>query len=209
MTPNKFQKEILDSDRRVTVVTAEPGSGTTTGLFMALAEEAIKAGPGSIVLYVRRTLPQALGALTVALKALPPARYSEQSGIITFEGPEGTHKIKLVDSDYISDPVRFSGVAAIAFDLHIEATTALSALIAGKRIYFADRIKETLSWGLYSRIVLAENDGNHYFSPQVEHVVGHLRGNPNVGHDYMCSLMEIPTDVKKDLFAVRFADFEK
>lgn len=209
MTPNKFQQDILDSSSRVTVVTAEPGSGLTTGLFMALAEEAIKAGPGSIVLYVRRTLNQAKGALNIALKALPPSRYSEQSGIITFDGPEGTHKIKLVDDAYVADSARCTGVAAIAFDLHIEPTTALSALIAGKKIFFADKIRDTIKWGTYCRIVMTGDNGRHVFTPQVDHVVGFLKGNPEIGHDYMCALLEIPHDVKEEMFYTRFVDFEK
>lgn len=209
MTPNRFQKSIIDSTNRVTVITSEPGSGLTTGLFMALAEEAIKAGPGSIVLYVRRTPAQARGSLNIALKALPPARYSEQSGIITFEGPEGTHKIKLVDDAYVSDEARFTGVDAIAFDLHIKPTTALSALIAGKKIFFADRIKDTIEWGSYCRIALLDSEGRRYFTPQVNHVVGHLRDNPEVGHDYMCHMLDLPADVKKELFATRFVDLEK
>ena len=208
MTPNNFQKRIIESERRVTVITSEPGAGTTTGLFMAIAEEAIKSGPGSLVLYVRRTMPQSTGSLDIALKALPPARYSDRSNIITFDGPDGEYKIKLVDSDYVNDPTRFTGVAAIAFDMHVEPSTALAALIAARKVFFADRIGAIAgdgnNWGSYCRIVHRHPDGGYFFTDQVSHVVGLIKENPNVGHDYMCALLGLPDVHKKDLFQIYF-----
>lgn len=182
MILNSMQQRVVASKKRITVITAQAGAGSSTALLLSLIEIA-KSDKAGLVIFCRATSHQAVYQAESFAKQFPNARYSKESGILTIKSWTGKNvKIKFVASDYeFNDDY----VAAVAFDHHVNANVLKKVIKIAGRVIINDWASDIPNgWGIETGLVVGE-PGKFKFISEVENVSGLYADNPGVQGDYV------------------------
>ncbi len=193
MILNTMQQRVVASKKRITVITAQAGSGSSTALLYALIEVA-KNDPTGLVLFCRATDIQSRNQAAIFAESIPNARYSPRSQILTVRvGLTRKVKIKFVDSRYHFND---SYVSAIAFDHNIDKDVLRKVLLVAGRIYINDWSKNIAeTWGIDLGLVVPVGDGLD-FIPAVENIKGLTVDNPGLPQQYIDCIKSAPPYLK-------------
>lgn len=181
--PNEMQQKVLDSKKRVIVITAQAGSGTTTAIILKLLDEAF-LHPNNLSVLVKRTSAQRQREIENFLSRYPNARYSPSSGIITVKKGSKKAKIKIVDFDSFEFD-KFNH--AVGIDCASQFSDLQGILnCSGKVIIgdFAVNCKEESSWALKSGLLTQDSLGKYSWDVCVDNVIGFIGDNPSITDEY-------------------------
>lgn len=182
MILNRMQKEVLLSEKRVVVITAQAGSGTTTALLLKLADEASK-NTNNLVVYVRRTYPQVLSVIQSFLCSMPKSRYSEKSRILSFQYKGKKVKIKMLDFDSV---MKEPYVPVVAVDIGSNFDNLPMLIDNSGKIFISDFAKDVgkkNSWA-YGSNLISDIAGIPTWKNNVDHIVGYNLDNPGLSDSY-------------------------
>lgn len=203
MKPNKMQQKVLDSKKRVVVITAQAGSGSSTALVLKLADEASKSN-NNLAILLRRTTNQVHCATHLFLKLFPDARVSEGSGIITFKYNNKNVKIKFTTPDSLDLD---SYLPLVAIDCASQFSNIPEIVNCSGKIIISDfmsNVEQKDSWAYKSNLLL-DVDGKATWEPCVDHIVGFNRHNPGIGEDYLQCLDRVSADSYRKLMQTSFS----
>lgn len=200
MIPNKMQQEVLSSDKRFVVITAQPGSGSTTALILKLAQEVGRTDK-KIGVYLRRTSPQILYTIRSFLKEIPGSRWSSKSNILTFKYLDKKVKIKMLSLDTLDIGVY---IPCIAIDMgsHFDDLNDVFST-SGKIVIcdFASQVRLKDSWAYRSGLI-DDLDGTIIWKPFVDHIVGYNNQNPGLSQGYIDAVQNLPPEHYKLFMSV-------
>lgn len=183
MILNKMQREVVASEKRFVVVTAQAGAGTTYALIHKLMHELSKS-PNNMGVFLRRTTLQAKAHINHLLENMDKARYSEKSNILTV--PYNGKRVK----------IKFLGLNELEMDQYIPIIAIdqasqfenLGDIIncSGKLVIsdFISQIEEKDSWA-YSTKLLKDSQLGPQWAPCVDHIVGYTHDNPGISPEYI------------------------
>lgn len=203
MKPNKMQQEVIDSKKRITVITAQPGSGSTTALILKLAEECSKSS-NNLGILIRRTPTQVKYFKESFLRRYPGSRISKESGIITFKYNSKTVKIKIASVD---DLDLYNHIPLVAVDCGCQVEILPDIINCAGKIIVSDfmcSLEEKDSWA-YKSGILEDIDKKPTWKPYVKHVVGFTRDNPGLDEEYLTCLDNLRQEVYSRMMQVRFS----
>jgi hypothetical protein len=176
----KMQKEVLESNEKLTVITAEPGAGSTTALLMKAWQVASDNQDVNVTFFVptRHHINRAGSVKEYMLKIFgSDIRYSETSAIATLKNGS---KIKFVACD--GELVNTMGLARdlMLFDANISKDFVLAHLFRAKQMVVIDSIENLEkddSWANIANL-LDKIDGKiNGFCSAVKHITGTIEEN--------------------------------
>lgn len=202
MILNKMQKAVINSQKRVIVVTAQAGSGTTAALITKLMDEAAK-NSSNIGIFLRRTTSQVMSHVQQILKENPKARYSSASNILTtvYKGKEV--KIKFLGLESL-DLCNY--IPLIAIDQASHFTNIADIVNTSGKIVISDfisQVEEKDSWA-YSSGLLEKSGPVPVWRGHVDHIIGHSHDNPGLSPEYMECLYGLDERDISRLMRVKF-----
>lgn len=176
----KMQKELLESNEKLTVITAEPGAGSTTALLMKAWQVASDGQDVNVTFFVptHHHINRAGSVREYMLKMFgSDIRYSEASAIATLKNGS---KIKFVACD--GDTQSTLGLARdlMLFDANISKDFVLAHLFRAKQMVVIDSIENLEkddSWANKANL-LDKVDGRAIgFCEAVRHITGTIEEN--------------------------------
>lgn len=183
MILNQMQKDVLSSNKRIVVITAQAGAGSTTALMLKLADEASKS-KNNLGVFVRRTQAQVLGFIDYFLRQDKKARYSSSSSILTFKHNDKKVKIKMLSYNEI-DFNEYIPFVAIDTASHFNDLSELFS-ISGKIVIsdFMSNVEQKNSWA-YSNGLLKDLGGQPIWNISVDHIKGFQKDNLGLDSKYI------------------------
>lgn len=176
----KMQKEVLESNEKLTVVTAEPGAGSTTALLMKAWQLASDNQDVNITFFVptRHHINRAGSVKEYMLKMFgSDIRYSETSAIATLKNGS---KIKFVACDDGVEKTQGLARDLMLFDANISKDFVLAHLFRAKQMVVIDSIENLEkddSWANKANL-LDKVDGHVTgFCEAVKHITGTIEEN--------------------------------
>lgn len=176
----KMQKELLESNEKLTVITAEPGAGSTVALLMKAWQTASDSQDVNVTFFVPTIFHiNRSGSVKDYLMKMfgSEIRYSEMSAIATLKNGS---KIKFVPCD--GDIVSTLGLARdlMLFDGNISKDFVLAHLFRAKQMVVIDSIENLEkddSWANKANL-LDKVDGRVIgFCEAVKHITGTIEEN--------------------------------
>lgn len=176
----KMQKEVLESNEKLTVITAEPGAGSTVALLMKAYKEASDNQDVNVTFFVPTPhhLKVCGGAREQFLKLFgQDCRYSETSCIATLKNGS---KIKFVSCH--GDVNTTFGLAneLMLFDANISKDFVLAHLFRAKKMVVVDSIENLEkddSWANKANLLDKVNGQIDGFCDSVKHITGTIEEN--------------------------------
>lgn len=186
MILNKMQKAVIDSEKRIIVVTAQAGAGTTAALITKLMDEAAK-NSSNMGIFLRRTTPQVMGHVQQILRENPKARYSSVSNILTtiYNGKEV--KIKFLGLESL---VLCNYIPLIAIDQASHFTNMAEIVNTSGKVVISDfisQVEQKDSWA-YSSGLLEKSGHMPIWKGNVDHIIGYSHDNPGLSPEYLESI---------------------
>lgn len=176
----KMQKELLESNEKLTVVTAEPGSGSTTALLLKAWQEASDNQDANVTFFVNSKfdINRAGSVREYLLKMFgSEIRYSESSCIATLKNGS---KIKFISCGKDYEVTQGLCRDLMLFDANIPKDFVLYHLFRAKKMVVIDSIENLEkddSWANKANL-LDRIDGKVVgFCDSVKHIVGTLDEN--------------------------------
>lgn len=176
----KMQKEVLESDEKLTVITAEPGAGSTVALLMKAYKEASDNQDVNVTFFVPTPhhLKVCGGVRDQFLKLFgDDCRYSETSSIATLKNGS---KIKFVACH--GEVIATLGLAngLMLFDANISKDFVLAHLFRAKKMVVVDSIEnleKENSWANKANLLDKVNGKIVGFCDSVKHITGTIDEN--------------------------------
>lgn len=176
----KMQKEVLESNEKITVITAEPGAGATTALLMKAWQMASDNQDVNVTFFVptRFHINRAGSVKEYMLKMFgSDIRYSETSAIATLKNGS---KIKFVPCD--GEIVTTLGLARdlMLFDANIHKDFVLAHLFRAKQMVVVDSIENLEkddSWANKANLLDKVDGRVTGFCNSVKHISGTIEEN--------------------------------
>ena len=176
----KMQKEVLESNEKLTVITAEPGAGSTTALLMKAWQVASDNQDVNVTFFVptRHHINRVGSVKEYMLKMFgSDIRYSETSAIATLKNGS---KIKFVACD--GDIAATYGLSRdlMLFDGNISKDFVLAHLFRAKQMVVVDSIENLEkddSWANKANLLDKVNGRVTGFCDGVKHITGTIEEN--------------------------------
>lgn len=176
----KMQKELLESDEKFTVITAEPGAGATTALLMKAWQVASDNQDVNVTFFVptRFHINRAGSVKEYMLKMFgSDIRYSEASAIATLKNGS---KIKFVPCD--GELTSTLGLARdlMLFDANIPKDFVLTHIFRAKQMVIVDSIENLEkddSWANKANLLDKIGGRATGFCEAVKHITGTIEEN--------------------------------
>lgn len=183
MILNKMQKAVIDSEKRIIVVTAQAGAGTTAALITKLMDEAVK-NSSHMGIFLRRTTAQVMAHVQKILEENPKARYSSVSNILTtvYNGKEV--KIKFLGLESLS---LCNYIPLIAIDQASHFTNIAEIVNTSGKVVISDfisQVEQKDSWA-YSSGLLEKAGSVPVWKGYVDHIIGYSHDNPGLSLKYL------------------------
>lgn len=176
----KMQKELLESNEKLTVITAEPGAGSTVALLMKAWQTASDSQDVNVTFFVptRHHINRAGSVKEYMMKMFgSDIRYSETSAIATLKNGS---KIKFVACDNGVEKTQGLSRDLMLFDANISKDFVLAHLFRAKQMVVIDSIENLEkddSWANKANL-LDKVDGRIIgFCESVKHITGTIEEN--------------------------------
>lgn len=176
----KMQKELLESNEKLTVITAEPGAGSTVALLMKAWQTASDSQDVNVTFFVptRHHISRAGSVKEYMIKMFgSDIRYSETSAIATLKNGS---KIKFVACDNGVEKTQGLSRDLMLFDANISKDFVLAHLFRAKQMVVIDSIENLEkddSWANKANL-LDKVDGRIIgFCESVKHITGTIEEN--------------------------------
>lgn len=191
MKPIEMQQKVLDSESRITVITAQPGAGSTTAVLLKVYAEAKKHETKFGVFYVVSDshLPYCVETLKKMFKG---GRWSPDSKIYTTKD-----RVKIKISQWFDITHKF--IPVVGFDLNRHNETLEEALISAGKIVLAERVSALIEEGSWARkygLLFEDVRGFYSFRSNVTHIKGYTKDNPHLPNEYIKHLNKSATNGK-------------
>ncbi|WP_284161629.1 hypothetical protein [Burkholderia pseudomallei] len=199
----KMQEDVINSKKRVVVLTAQAGSGRTTALIVKLLDEAAN-NPRNMGVFLRRTQSQIKWHVEGMLNKFPKSRYSKVSGILTAPYKGKTVKIKFLSVDDLNVD---EFIPLIAIDQAGQFNNIPDIIKASGRVIISDyisEIEEEDSWAYESGLLTNPSGEKPIWDNCVDHVVGYAHNNPNLRPEYLEALYNCNSKDVEHLMRVKF-----
>jgi len=176
----KMQKEVLESNEKLTVITAEPGAGSTTALLMKAWQVASDNQDVNVTFFVptRFHINREGSVKEYMLKMFgPDIRYSETSAIATLKNGS---KIKFVACDDGVEKTQGLSRDLMLFDGNISKDFVLAHLFRAKQMVVIDSIENLEkddSWANKANLFDKVDNRIVGFCEAVKHITGTIEEN--------------------------------
>lgn len=176
----KMQKELLESNEKLTVITAEPGAGSTTALLMKAWQVASDNQDVNVTFFVptRFHINRAGSVKEYMLKMFgSDIRYSETSAIATLKNGS---KIKFVACDGGVEKTQGLARDLMLFDANIPKDFVLAHLFRAKQMVVIDSIENLEkddSWTNKANLLDKVGGRITGFCESVKHITGTIEDN--------------------------------
>lgn len=204
MILNKMQQNLLSSNKRIMVLTAQAGAGTTTAIFLKLADEATK-NKNNLVVYLKRTCKQIDSAVASFIKIESTARYSPDSNILTFKYNNKKVKIKMLSLDNL-EMEKYIPVIAVDGASNFDREVIKNIISVSGRIILSDfisHVQDKESWAYLSNL-LQDVDGKQTWSIAVDHLTGLQKDNPGLPETYIKTFDNLDHEIYNELMRINF-----
>lgn len=176
----KMQKEVFESNEKLTVITAEPGAGSTVALLMKAYKEAGDNQDVNVTFFVPTTthLKAPGGVRETFLKMFgQDCRYSESSSIATLKNGS---KIKFHPCNEAVEATLGLSNDLMLFDISIPKSFVLAHLSRAKKLVIVDSIENLEkddSWANKATLLDKVNGRILGFCDSVKHITGTIEEN--------------------------------
>lgn len=191
----KMQEDVINSKKRVVVLTAQAGSGRTTALIVKLLDEAAN-NSRNMGVFLRRTQSQIQWHVEGMLDKFPKSRYSKESGILTVPYKGKTVKIKFLSGDKLNTD---EYIPLIAIDQASQFRNIPDIIKVSGKVIISDFIFEIEykdSWAYNSGLLTNPSGEKPIWDDCVDHVVGYSHNNPHLRPEYLEAVYNCnPVDV--------------
>jgi len=176
----KMQKEVLESNEKLTVITAEPGAGSTVALLMKAYKEASDNHDVNVTFFVRTKWDIQLpgGVRSEFMKLFgEDVRYSETSCIATLKNGS---KIKFVACDKGVESTLGFAKDLVLYDISIPKDFVLAHLFRANKMVIVDSIENLEkddSWANIANLLDKVDGKITGFCDSVNHITGTIEEN--------------------------------
>ena len=176
----KMQKEVLESDEKLTVVTAEPGAGSTVALLMKAYKEASDNQDVNVTFFVptKFHIQNQNGVRSMFMDMFgQDARYSETSCIATLKNGS---KIKFVPCDKGVEFTLGFSKDLVLYDINVPREYVLAHLYRAHKAVVIDSIENLEkddSWANKANLLDKVNGRVVGFCDSVKHITGTIEEN--------------------------------
>lgn len=176
---NKLQIDVLQSNARITVITAEPGSGSTTALILKASQACNERKVNCSLFIPSRVVAQAPGGIKDQIFKYvdPTVRFSEKSLIFTFYNES---KLKLIPCDSELEPTMGLSRDLMLFDSNIKDEFIDFHILRAYEAVIVDNINDIEkegSWANTRSLLRKDRDKVVGFVDGINHITGKLEDN--------------------------------